>query len=90
MAELRERHKNINLSAKREIKIGELVLISDENLHRHRWRVAEVEELISSKDGYVRRYRLGVTNNKSKIPIPCKQTVSLKNDDQTIRQRIQN
>ena len=90
MTELRERHKSINLSAKREIKIGKLVLISDENLQRHRWRVAEVEELISSKDGYVRGCRLGVTNNKSKIPIPCKQTVSLKNDEQTIRKRTQN
>ena len=45
--------KNINRIAKREIKVGELVLISDENSQRHRWRVAVVEELISSEDGYV-------------------------------------
>ena len=78
MTELRERHKSINLSAKREIKIGKLVLISDENLQRHRWRVAEVEQLISGKNGYVRGCRLGVTNNKSKIPIPCNKLCPLK------------
>ena len=65
--EPRERHKNINRSTKREIKVGELVLISDENLQRHRWRVAVVEGLISSKDGHVRGCRLRITNNKSKI-----------------------
>ena len=68
LTELRERHKNINRSAKREIKVGELVLINDENLQRHRWRVAVVEELISSKDGYVGGCKIRVTNNKSKIP----------------------
>ena len=68
MTELRERHKNINRSAKREIKVGELVLISDENLQQHHWKVAVVEELISSKDGYVRGCKLRITTNKSKIP----------------------
>ena len=34
-----------------EIKVGELVLIREENLQRHRWRVVVVEELISSKVG---------------------------------------
>ena len=68
MIELRERHRNINRSAKHEIEVGELVLISGENLQRHRWRVAVVEELISSKDGDVRGCKLRTTNNKSKIP----------------------
>ena len=63
-----EKDKNINRIAKREIKVGELVLISDVNLQRHRWRVTVVEELTSSKDGYVRRCKLRLTNNKSKIP----------------------
>ena len=61
LTELRERHKNINRSAKREIKVGELVLTSDENLQRHRWRVGVVEELIISKDGYVRGCKLRIT-----------------------------
>ena len=34
-----------------EIKVGELVLIREENLQRHWWRVVVVEELISSKVG---------------------------------------
>ena len=68
LIELRERHKIINHSAKGEIKVGELVLISDKNLKRHRWRVVVVEELISSEDGHVRGCKLRITNNKSKIP----------------------
>ena len=61
LTELRERSKNINRSAKCEIKDGELVLISDKNLKRHRWRAAVVEELISSKDGYIRWCKLRIT-----------------------------
>ena len=64
LTKLRERHKNINRSAKCKIEVGELVLINDENLKRHRWRAAVVEELISSKDGYIRWCKLRITNNK--------------------------
>ena len=32
LTDFRERHKNINHRAKRKIKLGELVSISDENL----------------------------------------------------------
>ena len=61
LTELREIHKNINHSAKREVKVGELVSISDENSQRHGWRVAVVEELISSEDEYVRGCKLRIT-----------------------------
>ena len=57
LTELRERHKKINRSAKREIKVGELVLIRDKNSQRHRWRVAVLIELINSKDGHVKEFK---------------------------------
>ena len=50
----------------RKIKIGDVVLIHDENLPRRNWRLGEVTELIESKDGCERGAVLRVASKKGK------------------------
>lgn len=50
----------------RKIKIGDVVLIHDENLSRRNWRLGEVTELIESKDGCERGAVLRVASKKGK------------------------
>ena len=64
---LREFQKNENRIPAQQIKIGDVVLIEDEDLPRQRWRLGKVEELITSTDGFVRGAKLRVHNEKRKI-----------------------
>ena len=50
----------------RNVKIGDVVLIHDDNLPRSNWRLGEVKELIDSRDGYKRGAMLRVTSKKGK------------------------
>ena len=50
----------------RKIKIGNVILIHDENLPRRNWRLGEATELIESKDGCERGAVLRVASKKGK------------------------
>ena len=67
LTELREFQKTNNRIPAKQIKIGDVVLIEDEDLPRSRWRLGKVNELITSKDGYVRGCRLQVYNKNRKF-----------------------
>ena len=60
LTELREYQRNHNRLPAKQLKIGDVVLISDDKLPRNRWRMGKVEALIPSKDGYVRAVKLRV------------------------------
>lgn len=67
LIELREfHHCGTQGDNDRKIKIGDVVLIHDENLSRRNWRLGEVTELIESKDGCERGAVLRVVSKKGK------------------------
>ena len=67
ITELREYHRNNNKLPAKQLKIGDIVFINDK-LHRHRWRLRKVEELMKSKsDGHVRGCKLRVYNENRKV-----------------------
>lgn len=51
---------------KKEAKVGDVVLIHDENQARSKWRLREIIELIESRDGYKRGAVLRVITKKGK------------------------
>ena len=60
--ELREFQRNHNKLPAKQIEIN------DEKLPRNRWKLGEVEELITSKDGHVRACKLRVyTENRKRL-----------------------
>ena len=56
--ELRERHKLTNVIPDRQIKINEVIIIEETHVPRSRWKIGQVEEFITSKDGFNRRCKL--------------------------------
>lgn len=52
------------LSEKENIKIGQTVLIVDEDLAPGRWKMATICELLPSKDGFVRNVVVEIANRK--------------------------
>ena len=59
----------------RNVKVGDLVWLADEFVHRSAWPLARVEETFPGKDGLVRSVKLRLTNSSlSKKGIPCSQT----------------
>ena len=67
LTELREHQRCNNKLPVRQAKIGDIVLIEEELIPRCRWRMGKVEELIRSKDGYVRGCKLKVCTERGKI-----------------------
>ena len=55
------------------IKVGDVVVIVEEVLPRHRWRLGIVVELIKSNDGLVRgaKVKVGKTRNVIRSPVNC-------------------
>jgi len=45
---------------RRNLCIGDIVLVCDENLPRNAWLLARVHELIPSKDGVVRKVKIAI------------------------------
>ena len=66
LTELREFQKNNDRSPTKKIKIGDVVLISEDGIPRCRWRMGKVVELFKSKDHYVRGCKLRVFNENRK------------------------
>ena len=55
------------------IKIGDVVVIGEDVVPRHRWRLGIVVELIKSNDGLVRgaKVKVGKTRNVIRRPVNC-------------------
>ena len=67
LTELREFQKKNDSVPLKQVQVGDVVLISDEDLPRTRWRLGKVVELITSKDGYVRACKLRVHNEGRRV-----------------------
>ena len=66
LTELRDKQKRIRIRNNvTPIKVGDLVLISDDNNKRIQWRAGRVKELIKSKDGIIRAASVTVVNKDS-------------------------
>lgn len=63
------------LKEKDHFKIGQLVLIGDENLPPARWLLGRIIELIASKDGLIRS--VVIKTAKSKLTRPIQKIVIL-------------
>jgi hypothetical protein len=50
---------------RRNLKIGDVVLIADENYPRGQWPLAMVTEVMPSKDGYVRTVKVKTSSTVS-------------------------
>ena len=53
MLELREHHKLTNVIPDRQIKLNEVVIIEQTRVPRSRWKISQVEEFVTSKDGFI-------------------------------------
>ncbi len=67
LTELREFQRNNNRIPDKQVRVGDVVLISDENLPRTQWRLGKVEELRTSSDGFVRGCKLRVHNEGRRV-----------------------
>ena len=67
LTELREFQRSNDRLPAKQLKIGDIVLIEEEGLPRSRWRMGKVQELFTSKDGYVRGCKLRVHNQNRKV-----------------------
>lgn len=69
----------------RKLKVGEIVLIGNDNTKRLFWPLAKVVELIPGRDGKVRLVRLKTTNGELLRPVqrtyPLEINFSLHEDD---------
>ena len=66
MTQLRERHKP---SKKRglQVKVGDVVLIQEENVKRLNWPIAVIESLLKGKDGNVRAAIVRMFNKAGRL-----------------------
>ena len=53
----------------RDLKVGDLVLVADENLPRQRWPLARVSRVFSGRDGHVRSCELKTPTGLYQRPI---------------------
>ena len=60
LSELRERHELTNVILDRQIKLNEVVIIEETHTPRLRWKIGQVEEFVTSKDGFNRGCKLRV------------------------------
>ena len=67
LTELREYQKCHNRLPAKQVKVGDIVLINEDNLPRSRWRMGKVEELFKGRDGYVRGCKLRVYCARKKV-----------------------
>ena len=58
---LREFHKSKIVGSGKLIQVGDVVLVSEDNVKRGKWRMAEVEKLVVGHDGEVRGAKIRVT-----------------------------
>ena len=51
-------------SSKKDVKVGDVVIMHEQNEHRSNWRLARVVEIIPSDDGRVRKVRIQLGTNR--------------------------
>ena len=82
---LRERHqtklKQTRVGSQFSARIGDVVLIKEDNLPRGSWRLGRIEELIKSRDGLIRSAKVLLSSNKMVgrplsllFPVECQAT----------------
>ena len=55
-------HKGSHLEISRQPKVGEIVILQDENMPRRTWKLALIKEFIHSKDGQIRSVKIELPN----------------------------
>ena len=55
-------HKGPRSQVKRQPKIGEIVLVKDDNLPRRAWKIAKIKSFIFSKDKQIRAVKIQLPN----------------------------
>lgn len=64
-------------NCKRNLAIGDIVLVSDENLHRCHWKLGCVSETTVDDDGLVRKVKLHVPNSSGSLERPIHKLILL-------------
>jgi len=62
---LRNKWKKIE----RNLEIGDIVLVKDENVGRNEWNLARVKECMPSVDGHVRKVKLQLAHTELDRPV---------------------
>ena len=57
-------HKGSHLEISRQPKVGEIVILQDENMPRRTWKLALIKEFIHSKDGQIRSVKIELPNKQ--------------------------
>ena len=70
LSELRERQKIIGGNETRIVKEGDIVLVHEDFVPRHLWRLGRVEKLVTGKDGLVRGAEIKIEKTGSFIKRP--------------------
>ena len=88
LSELCERHKLINVIPDRQIKLNEVVIIEKTHVPRSRWKFGQVEEFVTSKDGFNRGCKLRVTGKRGhyfiKRPVNTLYLSEIRNSDNSV------
>lgn len=50
-------------SSKRDVTVGDVVLIKDENLLRNQWRLGRIHECYTDNDGHIRKVKLVIASS---------------------------
>ena len=66
---LRERHNQTNKDVNNNVKVGQVVLVHDDNLPRIRWKLAVIEELYPGADGVIRSVKIRTSNGITNRPV---------------------
>ena len=64
MSELRKRHKLTNIIPDHQIKLNEDVIIEETHVPRSRWNIRQVQEFVTSIDGFNRGRKLRVIGKR--------------------------
>ena len=69
LSELREHHLGKKTSQSRVIKKGDVVCVHEDNVPRHRWKLATVQELIHGRDNLVRAAVVRLASKGARVEI---------------------
>ena len=58
MRGFREQHRSTRPKSKHHSKVGEVVIVKDEQRRRNTWKLAVVKQLIKGRDGVIRAVKL--------------------------------
>ncbi|XP_077990938.1 uncharacterized protein LOC144445269 [Glandiceps talaboti] len=79
---LKERDFNVTKgSTKNEIKVGDIVLVHDDQKKRTHWKLAVVQKLKPGNDGLVRSAEIKTANGYSNRPVTKLYPLEINNDD---------